>query len=203
MLRSDAIVDFEIIERILNHPSAAISTQDEEALNNLRVIPDFAEVIRSNMQINQEYYNNLVAGRFLPGLIHANSLSTQENKAIITIPGVGCGQFAGHLQGQMATHLDIAIKTLLSKHAVELQNIALVRFDPYNECLRRGNEEVSYGDLKYRVRPLTEELGKTQLCNPIDYQEAGDNFATHKLFKLVAWDHVSLPANEGRVCNAH
>jgi len=159
-------------------------------------VPDYMEVVGADQTINQPAYNQLVARRLLPILTYANEQSTPEHKAIINMPGLGCGQFAGIFQGGVASHLNIAIKELLQTHSENLQNIAMVRFDPYNECREFQGSEEKYGSIIYRVRPLLDNYGKTQLCHPTAYQEKKDDFSQCKLFKIVAWDHVSYPGND-------
>lgn len=160
-----------------------------------KALPDYREVV-SNGIINQAAYNELVARRLFPILKYASEKSSSQQKALINIPGIGCGQFAGNFIGLVGNHLDVAIRSLLQTHNQDLPNIALIRFDPYNECRRCQVEEDHFGSILYRVRPLLDNPGKTQLCLPIDYQENDDDFSHCKLFKVVAWDQVSLPGND-------
>lgn len=160
-----------------------------------RGLPDYKEVVHQG-KINQAAYNALVDRRLFPILKYANEKSTAQQKALINIPGLGCGQFAGSFHGLLGSYLDISIKSLLQAHSKDLPHIALIRFDPYNECRNRQGEEERFGSLLYRVRPLLDNPGKTQLCSPTDYQEKDDDFSQCKLFKIVAWDHVSLPGND-------
>ena len=44
--------------------------------------------------------------------------------------------------------------------------------------------------------PRPGNRGRTQLCPPAAYGEAGDDFTACRLFSLVAWDHVSWPGND-------
>lgn len=96
--------------------------------------PDLAEVSKDG-KIDQDAYNKLVERRMLPLLVHANEQAKIDGKpALITIPGVGAGEFAGEFKGKMGGHLDIAIRAMLEKHDTQLQNIAAVHFDPGSEC---------------------------------------------------------------------
>lgn len=156
--------------------------------------PDFDEVTKDGV-IDQVAYNALVERRLLPLLVHANEKAEREGKpALITLPGVGAGEFAGAFKGKMGVCLNIAIKEMLQKHSSHLGNIAAIYYDSYNEC---DNEQIEYHNIKYRVRPqMKGNQGKTQLSDPKTYQEAGDDFSKCKLYKIVAWDHVSLPGND-------
>ena len=48
------------------------------------------------------------------------------------------------------------------------------------------------------VRPLkaSGNSGKSQLCRPVAYAEADDDFSNCALYSIVAWDHVSWPGND-------
>jgi hypothetical protein len=163
--------------------------------------PDLAEVTK-NGKIDQKAYNALVERRLLPLLVHANEKAGLEGKpALITLPGVGAGEFAGKFKGEMGQHLNIAIQAMLEKHSGNLGNIAAIHYDSFAECT---NEQRNYGNIKYRVRPqLKGNQGKTQLSDPTAYQEPGDDFSKCKLYKVVAWDHVSLPGNDFFIGRRH
>ena len=163
--------------------------------------PDLAEVTK-NGKIDQEAYNALVERRLLPLLVHANEKAGLEGKpALITLPGVGAGEFAGKFKGEMGQHLNIAMQAMLEKHSGNLGNIAAIHYDSFGEC---QNEQRNYGNIKYRVRPkLQGNQDKTQLSDPTAYQEQGDDFSKCKLYKVVAWDHVSLPGNDFFIGSRH
>lgn len=146
-------------------------------------------------RIDTAGYLTLCQRRLLPILHHANQHAGRHGtQALITIPGLGCGQFAGPFIGQMGRHLQAALLALLEQHADALPHLRAVWFDPYQEC---ANERHDLGHLSYRVRPLTQgNDGTPQLCPPVQYQEAGDDFSRCRLYSLVAWDHVSWPGND-------
>jgi hypothetical protein len=157
------------------------------------ISPDYAEVV-SGKSIDQTKYNALMERRLLPILSHANECAKADGrKAVITLPGIGCGAFAGAFKGRMGAHLNEALKTMLEKHGESLSHIACVYFDPFAEC---GNQQKDIHGIKYRVRPATLNPGKAQLCAPSVYGEAGDDFSGCKLYKIVAWDHASYPGND-------
>lgn len=155
--------------------------------------PDYAEVV-SHGSIDQEKYNALVERRLLPLLAHANACAGADGKpAVVTLPGIGCGAFAGDFRGEMGAHLNIALQTMLEKHAAKLPHVAMVYFDPFAEG---ANEEHVFDKLKYRVRPAVRNGYRSQLRAPQDYAEKGDDFSGAKLYKIVAWDHASYPGND-------
>lgn len=155
--------------------------------------PDMVEVAPNGV-IDTAAYTALVERRLLPLLIHADERAAADGvKAVITIPGIGAGVFAGTFSGQMGGHLSDALQHIIGKHAARLQNIAMIYYDPFSECV---NDDKNFGSMLYRVRPQKYNAGKAQLCAPQDYAEAGEDFKFCRLFKIVAWDHVSLPGND-------
>ena len=155
---------------------------------------DWAEVTVNN-QINVSAYQALYERRLLPLLIYANKQAHhQGKKALVTLPGLGCGQFSGIFQGSMCAYLKEALIALLHKHSAVLPDIAAVYYDPYSEC---QNERYQFNKLVFLVRPLNQgNQDKPQLCPPTAYAEAGDDFNDCVLFSIVAWDHVSWPGND-------
>jgi hypothetical protein len=155
--------------------------------------PDYAEVVLGN-NIDQAKYNALIERRLLPVLSHANECAKADGKpAVITLPGIGCGAFAGEFKGEMGAHLNEALQATLEKHGDKLSHIACIYFDPFAEC---GNQQKDIHGIKYRVRPATLNPGKPQLCAPDAYAGASDDFSMCKLYKIVAWDHASYPGND-------
>ena len=130
-----------------------------------------------------------------PVLLYANAVATQKKRmAFITIPGLGCGQFAGRFRGQLGEALNQTLKTLLHEHGRDLSHLRAIYYDPYTEC---DNERWEMHGISYLVRPLTKGNDqKPQLCHPATYEEPGDHFADCEFFSVVAWDHVSWPGND-------
>lgn len=155
---------------------------------------DWDEVVR-NGRFDDAGYFALYERRLLPVLIHAHEVAqARGRKAIITVPGLGCGMFAGPYHGKMGPKLLSALQGILLKHASRLSSVKLVHFDPYAEC---DNLQVQYEQTTFRVRPLSRGNEETpQLCRPQAYAESGDDFSDCDLFTVVAWDHVSWPGND-------
>lgn len=155
--------------------------------------PDYAEIV-VNGRIDQAKYDALVERRLLPLLVHANEMAKQDGKpAFVMVPGIGAGVFAGPFQGTMGAHLDTALQHMLDKHGSKLDHIGVVYFDPFAEG--KNLHRIIHG-VDYRVRPATKNPGRPQLSDPTVFEEAGDDFSNYKLYKLVAWDHASLPGND-------
>ncbi len=163
--------------------------------NGLRCRPaDWGKVTKDGA-IDPAGYQSLYEQRLLPLFHFANEQAGLEGKqAFITVPGLGCGQFAGPFVGQLGAELKVALKAILERHATELPNFRVVYFDPYQEC---SNEDHEISGISFRVRPLTQgNQTRPQLCRPEHYQDDGDDFSRCLLFSLVAWDHVSWPGND-------
>ncbi|XP_055314419.1 uncharacterized protein LOC129575261 [Sitodiplosis mosellana] len=172
---------------LLFTPGPVLRSKKKAAMN-----PDMKEVISRNA-IDQYNYNRLMERRLMPLFYYANENAKQDNQqAFITIPGIGCGVFAGHFRGKMAEHLNQALQYILKKHAKHYDNIACIYFDSFDECT---NETHQIDGVSYRVRPTSQNPNKPQLCDPKHYEEPGDDFSNCKLHKVVAWDHVSFPGN--------
>ena len=159
-----------------------------------RTPADWKEVT-NNDQIDADAYNRLYERRLLPSLLYANKMVKSKNRqALITIPGIGCGQFAGKFWGQLEEKLKEAIITLLEKHGQQLTHIKAVYYDPYKSCTNERNE---INQISFLVRPLAQgNEDKPQLCLPAKYADKGDDFSDCDLFSFVAWDHVSWPGND-------
>ena len=96
----------------------------------------------------------------MPLLAYANNQAKlADKKAFITIPGLGCGQFAGPFTGQLG-YLKDALVALLQKHANKLASVKVVYYNPYTEC---QNERREFDTLSLLVRPLRKQRGSI-LC---------------------------------------
>jgi len=163
--------------------------------NDLGQIPvDWSEVCLNN-QFDPDAYYGLYERRLLPPFFHANNIAKSKNKqAFITLPGIGCGQFAGKFRGQLGAELRKALIRFLNNNNNRFPYIRAVYLDTYRAC---DNERLEINHISFFVRPLTKgNETKPQLCEPCHYKEKGDDFSNCMLFSLVAWDHVSWPGND-------
>lgn len=152
-------------------------------------------------RFNQEKYYQLFEARLLPLLIYANnSAITDKKSAFITIPGMGCGAFAGVYKNKikmdgksLETEVALMLRKILEKHAASLTHIQAIYYDPYNEIPQIGTENIS--NINLIVNPLLnkDRSGKPQLCPPETYNE---KYRDTKFFSFVAWDHFSFPGND-------
>jgi hypothetical protein len=116
-------------------PATLIFTPGALLRNGHQIAPvDWAEVT-TNGEINSEGYYRLYERRFLPAFIYANDRAKQDDKqALITIPGMGCGQFAGVFRGQLGAELRNTLVRFLQTHSSKFSHIKVVYYDPYSEC---------------------------------------------------------------------
>lgn len=155
---------------------------------------DKAEVAPTG-RIDSEAYYRLYRRRLLPVLAWADKTAAEEGrKALITIPGLGCGMFAGPFKGLLDAELDKALSRLLSEHGHEFKNIRAICYGTY-DALENSRETIN--QIIYLVRPfLKGNKTRSQLSRPENFAEAGDNFSDCILMSVVAWDHVSWPGND-------
>lgn len=156
---------------------------------------DWNEVTKTNGQLSKEGYYKLYRRRLLPVLQYINANAGAPRSAFVTIPGLGCGQFAGPFAGQLGERLQGVLQRLLQEQGSSLSNIKAVYFDPYSEC-ENFRDEIQ--GISFMVRPLRDEGNheKSQLCRPSFFEEEGDDFSNCTLYSIVAWDHVSWPGND-------
>merc|ERR1712216_737840 len=85
-------------------------------------------------KLNEAAYSALYERRLLPNLKYAsNEAMKKGKKAIVTIPGLGCGCFAGRFQKTLGEILGKTLKKIVETHAASLKGIQAVWYDPYNE----------------------------------------------------------------------
>ena len=159
--------------------------------------PDEQELVKQS-DFDQEAYNAFIERRILPALVHANAdvKKVADRKAVVTIPNLGGGAFAGRFKGRMGQYLNVALRHLFQKHAGVVDSIRIVQFDPSFDPIPEASE--NFDHLHYRIKSFSANPSQTQLAHPDRFLELGDlkSPETAKLYKIVAWDHVSLPGND-------
>jgi hypothetical protein len=145
--------------------------------------------------INDNGYYQLYKRRLLPVFHFINEDAGEARKAIVTIPGLGCGAFAGNFIGSLGPKIAIVLRKMLNDHGKEFPNIKVVYFDPYDDGCE--NERYEIHGISLMIRPLMKgNQTKAQLSRPVDLQDSGDDFSNTKFYSVVAWDHVSWPGND-------
>lgn len=160
-----------------------------------RAPADWDETVAPDGRLSLDGYYNLYRRRLLPVLRYINEHARRPRSAFLTVPGLGCGQFAGPFRGQLGGRLQAVLQRLLITYGSSLPNLSAVYFDPYSEC---DNHRAEIEGISFLVRPLKVpgNQAKSQLCCPIAYAESGDDFSDCSLYSIVAWDHVSWPGND-------
>lgn len=155
---------------------------------------DWEECVQGK-QLNEEGYYQLYARRLWPVFAYANGVAiAEQKKGLVTIPGLGCGQFAGQFRGRLGAALEKVLGRFLQEYGQAFPAIKGVYYDPYGEC---ANARQDIHHLTFLTRPLLQgNKGKSQLCTPATFNEEGLDFSDCFLFSLVAWDHVSWPGND-------
>lgn len=156
---------------------------------------DWSEVADTRRRLWSEGLYHLYSRRLEPVLRYINDSAARPRSALVTIPGLGCGQFAGPFRGELGVHLQSALERILLEFGYTLPNIRAVYFDPYDECTDARRE---IHGISFMVRPLRSpgNAHKPQLCRPETYQDPGDDFSDCSLYSIVAWDPVSWPGND-------
>jgi hypothetical protein len=133
--------------------------------NGRNQIPADWHIVNSAGLIDPEKHYALYERRLLPLFEYANDKAREQHKkAVITIPGIGCGQFAGKFIGQLGERLERILERLLRTYCKELNNIIWVHFDPYQEC---SPKHYGIDSLTLAINPLAKSAAKTnQLCPP-------------------------------------
>lgn len=160
------------------------------------------DLVVEGQTLSVEGFVCLYQQRLLPALKYASEVAISQNKrAIITIPGLGCGAFAGCFSGRVGQFLRSAILTLVSDNISQLTGIEKIHFDPYRECVpsvtefTKPNGEI----LTFVTSPMLKDTNGIEQLAPASAFGASDE--THMMFSVVAWDHVSWPGNDFYIGN--
>lgn len=156
---------------------------------------DWNETTEPDGQLSTEGYYRLYRRRLLPVFRFVNYRAAKPRSAFVTVPGLGCGQFAGPFRGQLGLRLQVVLDRLLTEYGASFPNLKAVYFDPYSEC-ENARREIHGISLLVRPLRVPGNEGKSQLCRPLAYAEEGDDFSDCALYSIVAWDHVSWPGND-------
>jgi hypothetical protein len=156
---------------------------------------DWREATATDGHLSTEGYHGLYRRRLLPVFRYINHHAARPRSAFLTVPGLGCGQFAGPFRGQLGRCLQAVLQRFLIEYGSSFPNLAAIYFDPYSEC---ENSRCQIHGISYLVRPLMApgNQRKPQLCRPVAYSERSDDFSDCVLYSIVAWDHVSWPGND-------
>lgn len=140
-------------------------------------------------------YLALYRKRLIPVFKYINEAAARnKKKAFITIPGIGCGHFAGPYKHQLEDYFEQIIYDILHELSPALNCIDTIYYDPFR---RSANKDLKVDNIKVFTRPLMlqKSYDKGQLSKPSDLI-GGSDVDDYDLYSLVAWDHVSWPGND-------
>ena len=168
----------------------ALLRNDLHSNNNFAVDRD---LLSEDRKINFDKFFKYYSDKLYPVLSYINKKSLNKNKkAFISIPGLGCGQFAAEFKGKLGNNLKECIVGILQNYGDEFSNIHTVHFDPYNEC---KNESLNVNGINLNIKPLLLGEGHPQLSIK-NFSHIKNYENNLDLFTIVAWDHVSWPGND-------
>ena len=141
-----------------------------------RTPADWNESTDPDGRLSPRGYYMLYRRRLLPVLGYINHRAAKPRSAFVTVPGLGCGQFAGAFKGRLGAQLQTVLERVLTEHGASFPNVRAVYFDPYSEC---QNARTEIHGISCIVRPLKlpGNQGKSQLCHPATYEEQSEREA--------------------------
>jgi hypothetical protein len=149
---------------------------------------DRERVLDEDGSFNQHKYDQFLEENLLPSLVYA-SHHAGETGAVVTMPVLGGGQFAGNHAKEITANFPEAIERLIEKHHEKLTNIKAVII-------------TGVGPYKY-IASIPIRMTKT----PVGLYPAQFDASYHafKTYTCVAADHVSFPGNDGYTlsCTTH
>ena len=139
-----------------------------------------AKDIITQRVLNTGSYNDLIEERVLPALLNINAMAKKEDKkAVIGMPGLGCGHFAPHnLQSEIPQHFYEAIEAIIDNHGQSLTHIGRIEFSTLST-----ESETSIANI---------QLHQGQNFPGLNIPPGKGEMS----FRIVAWDPLSWPGNE-------
>ena len=140
-------------------------------------------------QVEHSNYAAVLEERILPLLLYVQKTALEP--ALVCLPGLGCGMFAGPFKG-MISHLFIqTVRNILEKHQNRLTKIAMV----YHYAYGPYESELRYEDnISETMRFVQWRNGPSMLSRPSQIDPSFHDGTP--LYKFVAWDHFSWPGND-------
>lgn len=139
---------------------------------------DWAEVTLADGALDPEGYYGLYERRLLPVFHHVNATAFSQGKeALISIPGLGCGQFAGPFAGQLGAGLQAVLERFLTKHGASFPHIKAVYYDPFRECSNARQallsilpiEDMGIPDAKETMEAILKHIRESSSIAPAVY----------------------------------
>ncbi|MES2211587.1 MAG: hypothetical protein V4490_00355 [Pseudomonadota bacterium] len=171
--------------------------------------PDRASVVsfgHEGAEINQSAYTQMIEERLLPVLRRTNAESSEVNKAIVQLPVLGSGQFAGEFAGKrIINSFFTALSSVLERHAKSLPNISAVVLDTYDTLPDLDDSftvENGSGDHKKQIHDITYSVCATvgnrpKLSKPSRYvEDLGLSDGSYTLFTIASSSPLACPNSQ-------
>ncbi len=161
---------------------------------------DMSDVL-VNGQLDEEAFYKLYERRLLPGLLIQNAQAKKDGTPlVINIPGLGCGQFAGHYGTQVREALPRVLKRIFETHGAQLDMIHTVNYDPYEKLVKDEftTDKLPNTQIRLIARPLKGLPNGAPgiVASQLEFPKDGTDYTHCRLIKVVAWDHFSFPGND-------
>lgn len=176
-------------------------SEDGQSLVEPHNNADFCDVTTEDGLLDFDKYYTFLENRLLPGLVNASKeAAARGKKAVVTTPGLGCGQFAGvFAEGEVIhTYLYRALNQLLEKHHHKLGGISALYCNLFVDDKSPYPE--TYGEIDGGIDLLIGGRGDAPQFPDLSEEWEG-KYKTHELVKVVAGDGFSRVGNDanGRV----
>jgi hypothetical protein len=135
-----------------------------------------------------EQYAKVLEERILPLLLYVQE--TAERPALVTIPGLGCGMFAGSFKSGINQLFIQTLQDILTRNKERLSKVAMVYHSIYDP--EQGEERTEI-DISPHTKFLLCRNGPSLLSAP---ENISPDLKDAPLYKFVAWDHFSWPGND-------
>lgn len=142
-----------------------------------------------------EAYCELYKRRLYPSLFEINQqCKVAGKKAIVTMPSLGCGQFAGRFKSTLTKTFERMLIQILETVQTELTQIKYVYYNPWTTS---ESFSVQLENTKILVRGSggIQNNAPGQLARPAEIVGLEETEEL-ELYSFVAWDHVSWPGND-------
>lgn len=159
--------------------------------------PDYASLVKDGV-IDQKKYTRFLEERMVPMLRQMSKQALDYGKQLdLTLPGLGCGMFAGEFRKTIRKNLYIAMQDILKKHACTLTGIKNIYLDTHDDVglPRNYDAEHKFGNTAHSITfQCVASKHDTQLRKQL---ELGKNPDKNTLLgTVVAADLISWMGND-------
>lgn len=142
------------------------------------------------LQFDMKKYEKFLEENILPSLLFANQDAGQQG-AVVTMPIIGGGQFAGKFADAIKRNYLKAINNILTKHKNALTNIGAIVITGLKESIYKLNS-ISIYTTPDAIGLSPAHMDEDKLKKIMDPEE----FKQLKVYVKIAGDRLSFPAND-------